>query len=360
MERIGDGVTRRAFLRSGAAVGLAAVTGACSSRRGAEVAAEPPVPPEFRGLAGWSRDNHAEALAAFHTGCQRKPGRGPLGLDLPPGWDGGCVSRESAKAFFERAFVPVRLDRTDSALFTGYYEPEIMGSRFRHGPFQHPIHAKPRGRRRYSRAEIMAGALNGQGLELFWVSDPIEAFFLEIQGSGRIRLAEGGVARVGYAGQNGHKYYAIGRKLVEDGIATPEQITAEGLKDYLRGNRTRATRLMNMNPSYVYFRELTDLDPQEGPIGAMGVPLTPGRSLAVDRSIHGLGLPVWIETTVDGRPWNRLMVAQDTGGAIKGPGRGDIFFGTGAEAGRLASGQRAHGRIWTLVPRALAPAIRAG
>ena len=361
MEKAGKDLTRRTLLKGGAALGLTAMTGACASDKKAVPAAaraEPPVPPAYRGLAGWSGDDHRHAFEAFRIGCAKR-GRGPMGLDLPPGWDAGCATRESARRFFEDAFVPVRLDRGEDGLFTGYYEPEILGSRFRHGPYQHPIHAKPaRGRKRHSRADIMRGALAGQGLELFWLADPVDAFFLEIQGSGRIRLAEGGVARVGYAGQNGHRYYAIGRKLVEQGIATPEEISAEGLKAYLRANPVRAIKLMNLNPSYVFFREITDLDPAMGPIGAMGVPLTAGRSLAVDRHVHGLGLPVWVETTVAGQPWHRLMVAQDTGGAIKGPARGDIFFGTGDQAGQLASHQRAPGRSWTLVPRSLAPRIR--
>ncbi|HUF57197.1 MAG TPA: MltA domain-containing protein, partial [Thermohalobaculum sp.] len=259
------------------------MTGACSSSGDGTAAVaqaqapSPPVPPAFRGLAGWSGDDHLHAFEAFRASCATGR-RGPMGLELPAGWNAGCTTRESARRFFEEAFVPVRLDRGEEGLFTGYYEPEIMGSRFRHGPYQTPIHAKPRrGRGRHSRADITRGALSGQGLELFWLADPVDAFFLEIQGSGRIRLAEGGIARVGYAGQNGHRYYAIGRKLVEDGIATPAEISAEGLKAYLRANPVRAVQLMNLNPSYVFFREITDLDPAKGPIGAMGVPLTAGR-----------------------------------------------------------------------------------
>ncbi len=280
---------------------------------------------------------------------------------------------EAARAFFESHFTAHAVGED---VLTGYYEPELHGSTRRHGPFQTPLHAKPpelvqvdlgqfaqdlRGRRTAgvvqdgrlqpfaNRAAIIGGALDGRGLELAWVDDPADAFFLQIQGSGRVRLAEGGVLRLGYAAQNGHPYYAIGRALVENGTLTRETVSMQAIRDWLAAASAEdAAALMNRNPSYVFFRPLTDLPPEAGPLGALGAPLTPGRSLAVDRTQTPLGAPVWL--AAEG-PLRRLVVAQDTGGAIRGAARGDLFTGWGDRAGAEAGGMRDRARLFVLVPR---------
>jgi membrane-bound lytic murein transglycosylase A len=194
-----------------------------------------------------------------------------------------------------------------------------------------------------SRAEIEQGALSGRGLELAWAADTIETFFLQIQGSGRVRLADGGELRVGYDGQNGHPYVALGRVLIDRGLLPREQVTMQSIKAYLRAHPDEAAALMRENPSYVFFRELSG----DGPVGAQGVALTPGRSLAVDRAFVPLGAPVWLVA----EDIARLLVAQDTGGAIRGPVRGDLFWGHGAEAEARAGAMKARGRAWLLLPR---------
>ncbi|MGY8996612.1 MAG: murein transglycosylase A, partial [Alphaproteobacteria bacterium] len=200
------------------------------------------------------------------------------------------------------------------------------------------------------RAEIDDGALADQGLELLWVDDPIAAFFLHIQGSGRVVLPDGSEVRVGYAGQNGHVYYAIGRELVALEELTREEVSLQSIRAWLHENPDRTFDIMATNPSYIFFDQVDG----EGPIGAQGVPLTPGRSLAVDRAFYALGVPVWLATKLpDDQPWRRLMVTQDTGGAIKGPVRGDIFFGGGDWAEWNAGHMKGQGAIWVLLPHLL-------
>jgi len=205
----------------------------------------------------------------------------------------------------------------------------------------------------YSRAAIDDGALAGRNLELVWVTDPIDAFFLQIQGSGRIRLSDGSLMRVGYAGQNGHSYFAIGRDLIRRGVMTSETISLQAIDAWLRDHPDEAPALMNRNPSYVFFRRL------DGPIvGAQGVPLTPGRSLAVDRAYYPLGLPLWLDAEHPIDPntrIRRLMIAQDTGGAIKGPVRGDYFWGHGRDAREKAGRMKSRGQMFVLVPRFIRP-----
>ena len=183
-----------------------------------------------------------------------------------------------------------------------------------------------------------------------WLADPAEAFFLQIQGSGRIRLPDGSTMRLGYAGKNGHPYVAIGRLLVAEGWMTLDQATAQAIKDWLRADPARGAALMDRNPSYVFFREIDDLPPDAGPIGTLGLPLIAGRSVAVDPEFHPLGLPVWIEAETASGPARRLWFAADTGGAIKGPHRADLFLGTGEAAGLEAGALRSRGRVVPLVP----------
>ncbi len=309
-------------------------------------------------------------------------------------WRGACdaadqpASPEQARAFFEDWFQPFEVTDRGNAfgLFTGYYEPLLHGSRRYGGAYTVPLYRAPDdlirvdlGRFKpdlagqtiagrvdgqqfvpyYVRAEIDAGVLDGRGLELVWVDDPIEKFFLQIQGSGQIQLDDGTRIRVGYAGQNGHEYHAIGRDLVASGAMTLEEVSLQSIRDWLIAHPEQARAIMERNGSYVFFRERPELNADEGPIGAQGVPLTAGRSLAVDPRYIPLGAPVWLDTTA---PWpegegplRRLMVAQDSGGAIDGPVRGDVFWGTGARAEAIAGRMRSEGRYVVLLPKAAIP-----
>lgn len=343
---------------------------ACAERRGPAAPKGPPrvtgafvylghviTPLDFSDLDGWSLDDHAAALGAFGRSAPLIRRSDVLGGIPPEAWGAPAVPPASARAFFESRFQPVLIEDQDSPLFTGYFEPILEASRVREGIYQTPIHALPperRGKRRRAptRKEIHAGALDGRELELFWAADPVEVFFLEIQGSGRIRLPDGTMTRVGYAGQNGHPYYAVGRWLVDEEIIPREEMSAEAIKTWMRADPEAGRALMERNPSYVFFRELEALDPALGPLGAMEVPLTDLRSVAVDRTVHPLGAPLWIETRLAGLPFHRLVVAQDVGGAIKGAQRADIYCGSGERAGLLASAQTGGGRLITLVPRA--------
>ncbi|MEX2454364.1 MAG: MltA domain-containing protein, partial [Rhodospirillaceae bacterium] len=207
----------------------------------------------------------------------------------------------------------------------------------------------------HDRGGIEAGALRGRSLELAWVDSAADAFFLHIQGSGRIRLPDGSILRVGYADANGHVYTAIGRDLIARGAIPREEMSMQAIRTWLAAHPDEGIELMRSNRSFVFFRELTG----PGPVGAQGVPLTPGRSLAVDRNLLPLGVPVWLDTTLpdaNGTPFRRLMVAQDTGGAIRGAVRGDVFWGAGAEAADRAGKMKQTGRYWLLRPRSPAPA----
>jgi membrane-bound lytic murein transglycosylase A len=211
----------------------------------------------------------------------------------------------------------------------------------------------------YSRRDIDSGALAGRGLELLWVDDPIDKFFLQVQGSGQVRLNDGSLIRVGYAGQNGQPYRAIGRDLIEMGVLTREQVTMPAIRAWLEAHPADAPQIMERNRSYIFFEERPELAPDEGPLGAQGVSLTAGRSLAVDPRYIPFGVPVWLETTApwpegDG-PLRRLMVAQDAGGAIKGVVRGDVFWGAGERAAAIAGRMKSPGRYAVLVPKALIP-----
>jgi membrane-bound lytic murein transglycosylase A len=340
--------------------------------------AEGPAPPEvarttpevFADLPGWAADRHGEAMPAFAESCgwfaRQSPARpiGPAGLAGRAGdWQAACAAAArvprgddaAARRFFETWFRPVAVEGSDGpeGLFTGYYAPLLRGSLRPSEAYAVPIYAKPPplpGRRLPSRAEIVAGALDGQGLELLWVDDPIDAFFLHIQGSGHVELDDGRVVGVGYHGWNGHPYYAIGRALIDRGEATREEMSMELIRDWLRENPDRADDLMNLNPSFIFFR----LREAGGVVGTLEVPLTAGRSLAVDDDFVPLGVPMWldiVDPTVPDGQLRRLVMAQDTGGAIRGAVAGDMFWGYGDEAGRLASGMQARGRYFMLVPR---------
>lgn len=312
----------------------------------------------FEELQGWAEDDHAEALAVFLETCP----------DLTdPEWQSICAlatQAPAARPFFELLFRPVLIGGEAPALFTGYFEPELYGSRSRSARFRYPLYRAPRelapGGLWYSRSEIETeGVLDGRGLEIAWVDDAVELFFLQIQGSGRIRLAEGGTIRVGFGGANGHPYRSIGAELVRRGVFSPHQVSAQVIQAWVRRNPGDGPELLRMNPSYVFFREISGVAPDRGPFGAMNRSITPLRTVAIDPAYTPLGAPVWIEK--DGvEPMRRLMIAQDTGAAIKGAQRADIFFGTGAAAGAQAGEVKDRGRMIVLLPIQLAYALAPG
>lgn len=333
-------------------------------------------PVAFSRLQGWADDGLAAAIPAFLKSCGRflsLPDAAPL--DAKPrvadygrvgAWRELCDAAAAlpveddaaARRFFETSFIPLSVADygASEGLFTGYYEIELNGSRQRRGRYQTPIYRRPPefgAATGYSRAEIEDGALSGRGLELLWVDDPIDAFFLEIQGSGRVRLKNGSTVRVGYDGQNGQPYVPIGRLLVERGVIPRSEATMMAIREWMNLHPEAGAALRRENPSYVFFRELRG----DGPIGAEGVVLTAERSIAVDRAFIALGIPIWVEADerfASAESVRRLVVAQDIGGAIKGPVRGDLFWGTGSGAAARAGVMNARGRYYLLLPRAVA------
>ena len=332
--------------------------GACVGIMGAAAppaSARPGMTPlSFSDLDGWARDDAAAGLRAFLAGLPAiRPAMGLTRTDwaeAAAGAEGALASADDARRFLEARFIPAAL--TGPPLFTGYYEPELPASLAPDARFRHPIHGRPGFAPIPSRAEIAAGALDGAGLEIAWLDDPAEVYFLHIQGSGRLRLPDGGSVRVRYAGRNGADYVSIGRIAKAEGLIPPHQLTAEGMKDWMRANPEAARRLTDRNPSYIFFRLAPELNDAPGPVGALGVPLTPLRSAAVDPAHVPLGAPVWIETEAGFGPIRRLFAAQDVGSAIKGAQRADLFFGAGPDAGRVAGEMHGRGRMIALLPRA--------
>ncbi|MGH1330082.1 MAG: murein transglycosylase A [Paracoccaceae bacterium] len=309
----------------------------------------------FEDLNGWAEDDHQAALDVFLETC----------MDMKSAdWRAICAlagSQPSARAFFELFFRPVLIEDGAEALFTGYFEPELSGSRYRSARYAYPLYRKPpelrSGELWHSRSAIEEQQiLAGRGLEIVWIDDPVEVFFLQIQGSGRVRLEEGGVIRVGYGGANGHQYRSIGQELVRRGVYNAHQVSAQVIQNWVRRNPTDGADLLRHNPSFVFFREVKKVPAEKGPLGAMNRSITTMRSVAVDPKFTPLGAPVWIEKGGNG-PIKRLMVAQDTGSAIKGAQRADIFFGTGDEAGRAAGRVRDPGRVIVLMPIQMAYAM---
>lgn len=305
---------------------------------------------DFESLPDWARDDHLAALQSFQRTCD---------LMDDPDWRPICgvaanvdANEAAARAFFELLFRPVLIG-SPPALFTGYYEPVLEGSPVRTARFQWPIYRRPPELRDgvtwYDRATIERGILAGRGLEIAWLDDPVEVFFLHIQGSGRIQMTDGRIIRVGYAGRNGYAYRSIGSLLVQGGYLSQDQLSAESIRAWVRANPAMGAQLLNQNPSYVFFRKLPNLAEDQGPIGAMGRSITPLRSVAVDPAHVALGTPVWVEKE-GAEPMHRLMVAQDTGGAIKGAQRADIFYGTGLQAGLAAGAIKDSGRLIMLLP----------
>jgi membrane-bound lytic murein transglycosylase A len=344
-------------------------------------------------LPGWNEDRVEEAWPAFRVGCSALVARS----STPAFWRGACdVGEEvdernivAVRDFFERNFTPYRIsvrDDGDEGLVTGYYEPLLQGSRIGGPAFPAPLYAPPddlltveladlypelkgkrvRGRvegRRvvpyWTRAEIDAGKAAVAARILAYVTDPVDAFFLQIQGSGRVQLAEGGVMRVGYADQNGQPFRSVARVLVDRGELTIGEASMQGIRAWGRRHPDQLAQLLDENPSYVFFREVAPPAPGtleariDGPIGSLGVPLLAGRAIAVDPRALPLGSPVYLSTTepLSSTPLQRLVMAQDTGGAIRGPLRVDFFWGFGDESGDRAGRMRQQGRLWLLWPR---------
>jgi membrane-bound lytic murein transglycosylase A len=339
-------------------------------------------PVGFDRLTGWADDHPSAAVAVFLKSCARyltRPDMEPLDASVKSvdfgrvgDWRSLCINAGAltpgddalARVFFETSFVPMAVSDYGAAqgLFTGYFEIELNGSRQRGGRYQTPIYRKPPDLGtgfRATRAEIEDGVLVGRGLELLWVDDPIDAFFLQIQGSGRVRLKRGGSVRIGYDGQNGQPYLAVGRLLIERGVIPRDKLTMATIRAWMKDNPEAGAALRRENPSYVFFREIAG----DGPVGAEGVALTAERSLAVDRSFIGLGIPTWLEAEerfVQTQSVRRLLVSQDTGGAIKGPVRGDVFWGTGNAAASRAGVMNASGRYYLLLPRTVAGRLAPG
>ncbi|WP_289042948.1 MltA domain-containing protein [uncultured Aliiroseovarius sp.] len=302
----------------------------------------------FDDLEGWNQDDHQSALGVFLDTCRD--------LDDPQ-WRPICAlaaEQDDGKTFFELFFRPVLIRDGNDPLFTAYYEPEIRGSRTESLRYRYPVYRTP--------PEVKAGdvwlsrrniedeeALSGRGLEIAWVEDPVELQFLQIQGSGRIRLAEGGTIRLGYGGSNGHSFMSLGNELVRQGVYEPHQVSQKVIQNWVKRNPDEGRELLLKNPSYVFFREIGKVSADKGPLGAMNRSITAHRSVAIDPKYTPLGAPVWLEKK-GAEPFNRLMIAQDTGSRVKGAQRADIFWGTGARAGRLAGKIRDAGRMVVLLP----------
>ena len=354
-------------------------------------------PTTFDALPGWRDDRVADAWPAFRIGCKALVAR-PRAQAT---WQAPCAAADAVdvtdaqavRRFFETNFTPYRVSASDGGeqgLVTGYYEPLLHGSRTKSAQYPQPLYAPPddllivdladlypelkgkrvRGRldgRRvvpyWPRADIAAGKADTDGKALVYVSDPVDAFFLQIQGSGRVALDDGSVIRVGYADQNGQPFRSVARVLIDRGDLTLERASMQGIREWGRAHPDALPALLDEDPSYVFFREVPPPAPGsleaaiDGPIGALGVPLLAQRAIAVDPRAIPLGAPVFLATTrpLSDEPLDRLVFAQDTGGAIRGPIRADFFFGFGDEAGQQAGRMRAQGRMWMLWPKSATP-----
>jgi membrane-bound lytic murein transglycosylase A len=369
-----------------------------------EISGSQYVPVAWADIAGWNEDDHLQAYKAFRTSCtpisaQRNPPADPkaLGISLrePCRAAKAADISDSAKArvFFEEYFLPLRISRlgeTDGFV-TGYYEPVIDGSRTQTDLYNVPVYRRPSnlfvrgytqastslpnkgdvfrkiGRRKlvpyYDRGAIEDGAIAGRGLEICWLKSQTDLLFAQIQGSARIRLADGPTVRINYDAHNGYPYTAVGRILIDRGIIPKEQMSMQRIREWMDQNPDGAKELRRQNRAYVFFREVQLSDKDEA-VGAQGVPLTPGRSIAVDKALHVYGTPFFIEGELpieseqSKTPFRRLMVAQDTGSAITGPARADIYFGAGADAGKVSGRLKNNMRFVILVPKSLDPVAR--
>jgi len=340
-------------------------------------------PMNFEAIPGWGKDDLREAWPAFLASCEVLIRKADWKEPCAIARDVNAADAKAVRTFFEAFFVPNQVlnpDGSDTGLVTGYYEPLLYGARKRGGRYQTPLYRAPddmltidlvgvypelrslrlRGRMLgnkiipyFSRAELTQSNLLA-GKELLWVDDPIDAFFVQVQGSGRVQLLDTKeTVRIAYADQNGYPYKSIGRYLIDKGELTLEQASAQGIKAWVSAHPHRLQELLNANPSYVFFKEEKLIDPKKGPKGALGVPLTPQRSIAVDPQFIPLGAPVFLATTqpASEMPLRQLMMAQDTGGAIRNAVRADFFWGFGKDAGERAGRMKQRGMMWVLLPK---------
>ncbi len=364
-------------MRSNASVGgvVALAVGLLLSACASETAAPPQqrvsmAPISYNEIPGWASERHVEAVAAFRKSCPKLTA-GPdtrIATDggektiTPAEWARICEQAAAVKAndsrgareFFEQNFRPLVVQAPGK--FTGYFEPELRGSKAPSRLFTVPVYRRPpdlKDQPYFTRAEIEQGALKGKGLEILWVQDPVGLFEVQVQGSGRVQLAEGGTMTLGFDGSNNRPYTAIGAVLVEMGVMKKEDATWPAIRDWLKRNPQEAREVMRKNERYIFFKDTRDA----APVGGEGVGLTAQRSMAVDITLTPYGTPIWIDTrrpvyrkpgATD--PYRRLMIAQDVGAAIKGPARGDIFFGRGAQAAEWAGRMNSDGRAIVLVP----------
>lgn len=367
------------------------------------------VPARFADLPGWTASDPRAALAAFTRSCAAlagKPAESAMGgtgyAGMVGDWQGACAaipraasSAASARQFFESRFSPLEVKPSGQgqALFTGYYEPQLFASRTRHGRFQTPIYGPPTelvsvdlGQFRDDlKGEHLEGCLDGHSLEpcpsradidakglahapvLFYADDPVSVFFLHIQGSGRVRLDDGTTVRVAYAGQNGRRYKAVGRTLIEEGLLDRGSMSMQAIRAWMQAHPNEARRVMESDESYVFFQEAPLGDASLGSPGSEGVALTPGASLAVDLRLHPQGAPFYVSAVRPdadaGKPdrtFDTLLIAQDTGGAIRGPARGDVFWGFGPLSESIAGRMKSNGRLFVLLPKPLAARLGPG
>lgn len=339
-----------------------------------------PQPVSWESIPNWPGEDLAASWNSFLQSCQALKKQPPW---TKPCTDAGSVDysdQNALKSFFEQHFTPYQIlnpEGSDEGLITGYYQPILKGSRTKSARYRYPIYSTPkdlliidlakvypelknmrlRGRLQgnrvvpyYNRSEISQSPSPLAGNEIFWVENPVELFFLQIQGSGKILFDDGQMQSIGYDEQNGYPYQSIGKVLVERGEMTLDHASMAGIRQWAEKNPKKLDELLAQNPSYVFFRNLPDDLP--GPLGALGVPLSAGRSIAVDPRSIPLGAPVFLSTTwpESGKPLNRLMLAQDTGGAIRGAVRADFFWGLGADAGEQAGKMKQRGKMWMLLP----------
>ena len=332
----------------------------------------------FDQIRGWEDDDHGAALRAFRRSCKklRKLRKttvlGGLASHIED-WRPSCdaadeVSPRAARAFFEFAFAAIRIAPDDTAKITSYYEPQIEARRRPTGRFQHPIYAQPkellyrnggygyvsRGRFRpyHSRGEIYAGKLKGRGLEIAYLADPVDLYYLQIQGSGMLRFADGSSSRVGFAAKNGHPYKSAAGAMIKKGVISRSKASQTNIRKFVAKNPYLGMKMLAENPSYIFFRELKHLDPKAGPVGALGIQLTAGRTIAIDRRFNPLGAPVWLDTPGPAGQIRKLVIAQDTGSAIRGAQRADYFWGTGDRAGEMSGKVNHRGQLTVLLPTA--------
>lgn len=326
-------------------------------------------PTDFQALSGWKNDNHALAYQSFKRSCQywrkqsdTKVMKGVFELGTVADWKRLCkikVKSGKEQRFFEQWFKPYAVNDSGrfNGLFTGYFIPLLKGSYTKTARYNVPVYRKPKRTklRRLTRSQIYNKGLKNRGLELLWVDSLVDVFFMEIQGSGRVKMENGQLQGLSYAGSNGHAYFAIGKTLVDNDEISREAISMQTIRAWIAKYPEKGLALMKKNRSYVYFR-LTDVNPSEGAVGAMGQPLTARHSLAIDRKHLPLGIPIWLEAThpLDNKQsLKHLVMAQDTGGAIKGAIRGDLYWGEGSKAGELAGAMKSSGRYYLLLPRRL-------